>query len=69
MEVDPSEESAARNWLKKRLPRRAKVNLHPVGSSDGVLIARVNSIDKNQDMSKAIAEEGFGNFFCDANLG
>ena len=35
--VDASQEAEATAWLRQELPRRRKVNLRPVGSSDGQL--------------------------------
>jgi cell division inhibitor SulA len=40
-------ESAAIDWLRHELPRRAKVNLKPVGSENGTLVARVQRLDRS----------------------
>ncbi len=37
-------DQAAADWLRTALPRRTKVNLRPVGNSQGVLLARVQRL-------------------------
>ena len=32
-------------WLRQQLPRRRRVNLRPVGSEDGILVARVSRLE------------------------
>lgn len=37
-------DAAAASWLRRELPRRTRVNLHPVSSHDGTLVARVQRL-------------------------
>jgi hypothetical protein len=37
-------DSAAASWLRRELPRRTRVNLRPVSSHDGTLVARVQRL-------------------------
>jgi len=43
--VTPEANAEAVAWLRQQLPRRSRVNLRPVGSEDGILIARVNRLE------------------------
>ena len=43
--VSPEANSDAVAWLRQQLPRRSRVNLRPVGSEDGILVARVNRLE------------------------
>ena len=52
--VDPSHEAEAVNWLREQLPRRRRVNLRPVGSRDGQLMARVTPIGDPTDLSTGL---------------
>ncbi len=64
-EVNPVYEQEAKRWLKSSLTRRAKVNLKPEGSSDGILLARVVLLEDQLDLSKALYEKGFGSLSCE----
>jgi len=37
-------DAAAASWLRRELPRRTRVNLRPVSSHDGTLVARVQRL-------------------------
>lgn len=37
-------DAAATSWLRRELPRRTRVNLRPVSSHDGTLVARVQRL-------------------------
>ncbi|WP_371820628.1 nuclease [Synechococcus sp. A10-1-5-1] len=58
--VDPADDAAAVDWIRKQLPRRSKVNLRPTGSADGVLIAHINHLDGqgNHDLGAELIESG-----------
>jgi hypothetical protein len=43
--VTPEANGDAVVWLRQQLPRRSRVNLRPVGSEDGILVARVNRLE------------------------
>jgi len=43
--VTPEANAEAVAWLRQQLPRRSRVNLRPVGSEDGILVARVNRLE------------------------
>ncbi len=64
IEVDPKYQEEAKKWLKEETPRGQKVNLRPEGVKDGVLIAKVNSIGKANDLSGGLIEKGFAKKIC-----
>ena len=65
IEVDPKNEDEARKLLKKKLPRRSKVNLHPKGLNDnGTLLARVNLLNKENDLSSLLVSSGLAVESC-----
>ena len=62
--VDPSQEADATAWLRQELPRRRKVNLRPVGSSEGQLMARVTPIGSEPDLSTGLIAAGLASNSC-----
>ena len=62
--VSPDLEEKSVDWLRKKLPRHAKVNLKPEGSVDGVLVARVILINSNSDISEKYINEGLAENNC-----
>jgi len=54
--VQPLEgkEAAALDFLRKQLPRGQRVNLMPMGSEGGLLLARVRPIGKTTDLSSQL---------------
>lgn len=62
--VDVSQEAEATAWLRKELPRRRRVNLRPVGSSDGQLMARVTPIGAERDLSSGLIAAGLAANSC-----
>ena len=63
-DVDPSQEAEATAWLRQELPRRRKVNLRPVGSSEGQLMARVTPIGAESDLSSGLIAAGLASNSC-----
>ena len=51
-------------WLRQQLPRRQRVNLRPVGSSDGQLLARVIPIGSEIDLSSGLIAAGLASDSC-----
>ena len=47
----PGQEVEAVNYLRKQLPRRQRVNLMPMGSRDGLLLAKVRPLGSDLDLS------------------
>jgi hypothetical protein len=45
LDVTPEANAEAVAWLRQQLPRRSRVNLRPVGSEDGILVARVSRLE------------------------
>ena len=66
VEVDPVNEEAAVDLLKKAAPRRKRVNLRPEGNEDGVLIARVTPLDADQDLGFSLVTSGLATQSCNA---
>lgn len=64
MEVDPTNESAAKRWIKQELPRGKRVNLKPKGSKEGVLLAKVTPIGSDKELGEALVEKGLGRSTC-----
>ena len=52
------EEAAALKLLRQKLPRRQRVNLMPMGSQEGLLLARVRPLGQEQDLNDALIEAG-----------
>ena len=63
-EISPDLEERSVEWLKKQLPRHTKVNLKPKGSIDGVLVAKVITINSNIDISEKYISEGLAKDKC-----
>ncbi len=64
IDIESSKDQEAIEWLRIKLPRHSKVNFHPKGSKDGVLIAELIDIKTNQDIAKEMYEKGFGDYSC-----
>ena len=64
LNIDPENEDIAFDWLRSELPRHARVNLQPIGYSDGTLISRVIKINSNNDIAKLMIEKGFAKNKC-----
>ena len=47
MVVEVGLEAEAQSWLRQHLPRHSRVNLRPLGERQGLLVARVSSLDPN----------------------
>ena len=62
--VDPQRESEAVGWLREQLPRRRRVNLRPVGTRDGQLLARVTPIGESGDLSAGLVAVGLAKDSC-----
>merc|ERR1712091_294732 len=62
--VDPVNEEAAVDLLKKAVPRRKRVNLRPEGNEEGVLIARVTPLDADQDLGVSLVTNGLATQSC-----
>ena len=56
--VDPVRSQAAVQWLRQALPRRTRVNLRPLASLDGQLIARVTILASGEDLGSSLVEQG-----------
>lgn len=54
-----SERDQALAWLRQQLPRRTRVNLRPIGNHDGILLARVQKLGADQDLSSGLIEIGY----------
>ena len=50
------QEAEAVNFLRKQLPRRQRVNLMPMGSRDGLLLARVRPLGSELDLSTQLVD-------------
>ena len=64
LKVAPSDEDAALILLRSELKRGRNVNLRPVGSDDGALLARVILIDNQKDIGQSLFQAGLANLSC-----
>ena len=62
--VSEDRKDEAVEWLRQQLPRRKRVNLRPVGSSDGQLLARVIPIGSEIDLSSGLIAAGLASDSC-----
>jgi endonuclease YncB( thermonuclease family) len=62
--VPENSKGEAVEWLRQQLPRRQRVNLRPVGSSDGQLLARVIPIGSEIDLSSGLIAAGLASDSC-----
>ncbi|BEV35826.1 nuclease [Synechococcus sp. M16CYN] len=69
VEIVPEQESEALEWLRQRLPRRRRVNLQPIGSSNGQLLARVTPIGEEKSLSTGLIDAGLATDSCLAEPG
>lgn len=56
--VNSDHAPAAADWLRQQLPRRTRVNLRPLGSVDGVLLARVKLLSTGDDLGSGLVAAG-----------
>ena len=56
-EIQPGKEKAAIDFLRKTLPRRQRVNLMPIGSEEGLLLARVRALGSDSDLTALLVEQ------------
>ena len=67
--VGEDQELDAIAWLRQQLPRRRRVNLRPVGSSNGQLVARVTPLGDDSDLNAGLIAAGLATDRCSAELG
>ena len=61
LSLPPGGDQAAVDWLRDTLPRRTRVNLRPMGSHDGTLVARVQRLGgegPGSDLSEGLIAAG-----------
>ena len=66
--VDPVDEAEAVRWLRDQLPRRRRVNLRPVGSRAGQLLARVTPLGEPTDLSAGLVAASLATDSCQSEL-
>ena len=66
VDVTAETETEAVGWLRQQLPRRRRVNLRPVGSRDGQLLARVTPLGDSIDLSAGLVAAGLAVNSCSA---
>ena len=66
--VDPVLEDEAVRWLRDQLPRRRRVNLRPVGSLDGQLLARVTPLGEPTDLSTGLVAASLAVDSCQSEV-
>ena len=64
--VDINQETKlqTRDWLRQKLPRRKRVNLLPLSTENGILVARVIPFGDKEQLGIQMAENGFGKRTC-----
>ena len=68
VDVTAETETEAVGWLRQQLPRRRRVNLRPVGSRDGQLLARVTPLGDSIDLSAGLVAAGLAANSCSTGL-
>ena len=63
-EISPGLEEKSVKWLRKELPRHTKINLKPKGSVDGILVAKVITLNNNVDIVEKYVNEGLAKKAC-----
>ena len=58
LQVESTAAEAAERWLRRELPRRSRVNLRPIGSRDGQLLARITRLGDGEDLSGRLIAAG-----------
>lgn len=58
LQVAPDQAQAAEAWLRRELPRRSRVNLRPIGSRDGQLLARITRLGDSEDLGSRLIAAG-----------
>jgi len=66
--VDPVLEDEAVRWLRDQLPRRRRVNLRPVGSLEGQLLARVTPLGEPTDLSTGLVAASLAVDSCQSEV-
>ena len=64
VDIDQEMKLRARDWLREKLPRRKRVNLLPLSTEDGVLVARVIPFGDKEQLGIQMAQKGFGKSTC-----
>ena len=64
IDIDEDQSDEALSWLKLNLARKTRVNLRPLSSNNGVLIARVIPLGSEIDISTQMIEQGLGQSSC-----
>jgi len=68
LNVQPANEEIAIKILKKKLPRRKRVNLRPQGSENGMLIAKVIPLGQEKDIGQELILSGLGENICNKDM-
>ena len=50
--------------IKNELPRHSRINIRPIGSDEGILLAKVFSIGSETEISQIIESKGLGHYSC-----
>jgi hypothetical protein len=58
LQVAPDQAEAAESWLRRELPRRSRVNLRPIGSREGQLLALITRLGDSQDLGSRLIAAG-----------
>ena len=67
--VPEAQQSEAVDWLRQAAPRRTRVNLRPMGQTQGVLLARVQTLSAAQKRSgSTVASSDLGSGLIAAGL-
>ena len=56
--VSAEQQQPGLTWLRQQLPRRSRVNLRPLDSRDGVMLARVRRLDADTDLASGLIASG-----------
>lgn len=65
VQVGEAQQQGALQLTRQKLPRHSRVNLRPVGSADGQLLARVRILPGGEDLGSALVAAGLAEAIAD----
>ena len=64
VDIDQDMKLQAKTWLRGQLPRKKRVNLRPLSTENGILLARVIPFGNEKELGIMMVEKGFGKSSC-----
>ena len=64
VDIDQDMKLQAKTWLRSQLPRKKRVNLRPLSTENGTLVARVIPFGNEEELGIMMVKKGFGKSSC-----